>query len=344
MFTHLDQKNNPTMVDVSDKKTTHRMASAQALIQLPESMRPYFVGDELVLKKGPVFQTAIIAGTMAVKRTYDLIPFCHQIPIESCKIDIQVDESLLVTINCRVKTTFKTGIEMEALHGASLTALTIYDMCKAISHEIILKETKLIFKTGGKQTLLGRPTYGLVLTGGKSERMGEPKALIHYKGKAHGAYIADVLSSYCDNVFLSARPHQWKGSELEAYPVIQDTIDNAGPMGGMLSAFQLHPEANWIVVACDLVHFNHQTVEKLLADFQEDVVATAFKNTDGGFPEALCALYTPKAQAVFLDAYKSDVRCPVKVLKNSKVHLIEQTAGINLANINTPEELRHVKH
>jgi cyclic pyranopterin phosphate synthase len=115
-------------------------------------------------------------------------------------------------------------------------------------------------------------------------------------------------------------------------------------MGGMLSAFQLHPDANWIVVACDLVHFNHQTVEKLLADFQEDVVATAFKNTDGGFPEALCALYTPKAQAVFLDAYKSDVRCPVKVLKNSKVHLIEQTAGINLANINTPEELRHVKH
>ena len=94
----------------------------------------------------------------------------------------------------------------------------------------------------------------------------------------------------------------------------------------------------------DLVHFNELTVEKLLANFKQDVVATAYKNKDGDFPEALCALYTPAAQEVFLDAFKSNVRCPVKVLKNSKTHLIEQEEGINLANINTKEERQHVQH
>lgn len=344
MLTHIDQNNNPTMVDVTDKKVSHRMATALSQIQLPESMRPYFMGEELTLKKGPVFQTAIIAGTMAVKRTHEMIPFCHQIPVESCKITISTDKNLLVSITCQVKTTFKTGVEMEALHGATMAALTIYDMAKAVSHEMVLKETKLIYKTGGKKTLLDRPTYGLVLTGGKSERMGEAKALIHYKGKAHAAYMADVLSQYCDEVFLSARPNQWQGTELESFAMIEDKYENAGPIGGILSALETRKDANWIVVACDLVHFNEKTIEKLLASFNDDVVATAYKNTEAGFPEALCALYTPKAHGVFLDAFKSDVRCPVKVLKNSKTHLIDQDEGINLANINTQEERKHAAH
>jgi cyclic pyranopterin phosphate synthase len=269
MLSHIDQKNNPTMVDVTDKKMSHRMACAETKIQLPELMRPYFVGQELILKKGPVFQTAIIAGTMAVKRTFEFIPFCHQIPVESCKIDISINENLLVTVTCRVKTTFKTGVEMEALHGSTIAALTIYDMCKALSHDILLKETKLLYKTGGKHTLLGRPTHGLVLTGGKSERMGEAKALINYKGKAHAGYISDILAQYCDRVFLSAQPGQWEGSELSGYPVLHDEFDHGGPINGMLSAFRHDPNANWIVVACDLIHFNHQTVEKLLSHFED---------------------------------------------------------------------------
>lgn len=344
MFTHLDQNNNPTMVDVTEKSNSIRMALAQGQIQLPESMRPFFSGQELILKKGPVFQTAIIAATMAVKRTHEMIPFCHQIPIEGCKVNISVDESLLVTVKCRVKTTYKTGVEMEALQGVSTAMLTIYDMCKAISHEMILKETKLLYKTGGKNTLLGRPTYGLILTGGKSERMGEAKALINYKGKAHAAYMHDVLKPFCDGVFLSAKENQWQGSELQNYPMILDNKENAGPIGGILSAFEKEPLANWIVVACDLVHFNSKTVEKLLANYQDDAVATVYKNREGHFPEALCALYTPAAREVFLDAYKSDVRCPVKVLKQTKIELIDQEEGINLANINTPEERRHAIH
>lgn len=344
MLTHLDSNNNPTMVDVTEKSVTIRMAKATSLVQLPEEMRPYFSGQELILKKGPVFQTAIIAGTMAVKKTHELIPFCHQIPVEGCKFEITVDEKLLVTVSCRVKTTFKTGVEMEALQGATTAALTIYDMCKALSHNIVLKETKLVQKTGGKNTYLGRPTYGLVLTGGKSERMGEAKALIHYRGKAHGAFIHEVLSKYCDDVYLSARSDQWKGTELSGYKTIADKVENGGPIAGLLSAFDHHPDANWIVVACDLIHFNEKTVEKLLANFNDKAVATSYKNREGGFPEALCALYTPAAKNVFIDAFNSDVRCAVKVLKNTTTELIDQEEGINLANINTPEERNHVAH
>lgn len=338
MLTHIDQNNNPTMVDVTGKSVSIRMAEAQTKISLPEIMKEYFVGEELVLKKGPVFQTAIIAGTMAVKRTHEMIPFCHQIPVESCKFEIKVSE-MVVTITCRVKTSFKTGVEMEALHGAMVAALTVYDMCKAVSHEMVIGETKLIAKTGGKRTILGRPTYGLVLTGGKSSRMGEPKALMNHKGKAHAEYIHDVLGKFCDEVYLSTKEKQWDGTELAKLPAIADKYD--GPIGGMLSAFEKHPEANWIVVACDLIHFNEKTVEKLLAN-ASDKVATCYKNAEKDFPEPLCTFYTPDARHIFSDAYHSNVTCPVKVLRNTPVELILQENGINLANINTPEELHAI--
>jgi cyclic pyranopterin phosphate synthase len=307
-------------------------------------MKEFVKDGELTLKKGPVFQTAIIAGTMAAKRTHEVIPFCHHIPVESCKISITMDEDLLVTIHCQVKTTFKTGVEMEALHGATVAALTIYDMCKAISHEMVIKEVKLLTKTGGKKTLLERPTYGLVLTGGKSERMKKDKATLSYKGQPHARHIYQVLNKFCDSVYLSARPHQWVGTSIEDLPTISDREENQGPIGGILAAFETHPEANWIIVACDLVHFNEETVEKLLSHYDPNVVATCFKNTEKGFPEALCSLYTPKAQAVFKDALKNDIRCPVKVLRNSEIHLIEQTGKVNLANINTTEEFEQVQN
>ena len=344
MLTHLDKKNQPTMVDVIDKKTSIRMARAQSQVQLPPAMKPYFTGEELVLKKGPVFQTAIIAGTMAVKRTHELIPFCHQIPVEGCKFEISMDDNLLITILCRVKTTFKTGVEMEALHGATVAALTIYDMCKAVSPHMTIKETKLLSKTGGKKTMLDRPTFGIVLTGGKSERMKRDKALIEYKGMPHAEYIHSLLKNYCDEVYLSARPNQWSGTSLAALPTLPDTVEGKGPIAGILSAFEKHPEANWLVVACDLVHFNQQTIEMLLSQHNPEVIATAYKNSDKGFPEPLCALYTPKARQVFSDAFKNDITCPVKVLRSTLVQLIDQTNGINLANINTTEEFAEVQH
>ena len=150
MLSHIDKKNQPTMVDVSDKAVTERTACATASVFLPPEVRAVVVDDDIASKKGPVFQTAIIAGTMAAKRTHELIPFCHPLGLESCKIDIQLQEDSAV-IECRVRIQHKTGVEMEALTGASVAALTIYDMCKALSHEIEIREVCLQSKTGGKQ-------------------------------------------------------------------------------------------------------------------------------------------------------------------------------------------------
>ena len=150
-FTHIDpQTGNPAMVDVSNKKITHRTARAQTIVVLGEEIMRKMSGDEIHTKKGPVFQTAIIAGTMAAKKTGDLIPLCHPLPIENCRVEIHVNDRQEVVIDCTAVITSKTGVEMEALTGASVAALTIYDMCKAFSHDIVIRETKLMEKTGGK--------------------------------------------------------------------------------------------------------------------------------------------------------------------------------------------------
>lgn len=142
------------MVDVSAKKITERIAQAQAIIQLPKEVLEALDGNELMTKKGPVFQTAIIAGVMAAKKTHELIPLCHPLSLEDIQLKIAIQKDQAV-INSIVKVTAKTGAEMEALTAASVAALTIYDMCKALSHHIIIKEVKLISKTGGKTDFKG---------------------------------------------------------------------------------------------------------------------------------------------------------------------------------------------
>jgi cyclic pyranopterin phosphate synthase len=149
-LSHIDDGNRPTMVDVSDKTTTRREAHAQSVVELPEAVLAALDGDEIKSKKGPVFATAVIAGVMAAKKTHELIPFCHPLGLEDCNIEIAVEDGKAV-IDCRCRVTHKTGVEMEALTGASVAALTIYDMCKALSHDIVIGETRLMMKTGGKQ-------------------------------------------------------------------------------------------------------------------------------------------------------------------------------------------------
>lgn len=148
-FTHLDKKNNPQMVDVSDKGVTKRTAKAQAIIEVGEAIISQLEGGDIKTKKGPVFHTAIIAGTMGAKKTHELIPFCHPLGLEDCKINIKVVDHDII-INTEATVTGKTGVEMEALTAVSVTALTVYDMCKALSHEMIIKEIRLLEKTGGK--------------------------------------------------------------------------------------------------------------------------------------------------------------------------------------------------
>ena len=152
-FSHLNKKNNPKMVNVSDKRITKRTAIAKASMFLGKEVISHFMNDELITKKGPVFQTAIIAGIQAVKKTAELIPMCHPLLINGVDIDINIVDDEHIEVFCKVIIEGKTGVEMEALTGANITCLTIYDMCKSISQEMIIKEVKLLEKTGGKSDI-----------------------------------------------------------------------------------------------------------------------------------------------------------------------------------------------
>ena len=155
-FTHIDAQNHPTMVDVGGKAVTKRTATAQTLVRFPSQVAAALRAQDFSTAKGPVFHTAIVAGVMAAKRTHELIPFCHPLGIENCKItiDMQGDDAL---VHCTVSVHHKTGVEMEALTGASIAALTIYDMCKALSHDIVIAATQLIEKRGGKSDIAPAP-------------------------------------------------------------------------------------------------------------------------------------------------------------------------------------------
>ncbi len=149
-LSHIDAQNRPTMVDVSEKQATDRTARARSRVRLPQEIAAHISGDEITTRKGPVFATAIIAGVMAAKKTHELIPFCHPLGLSNCRIDIELQDQDVV-IDCFCKVHHKTGVEMEALTGASVAALTVYDMLKAMSHDIVISETQLVSKTGGKQ-------------------------------------------------------------------------------------------------------------------------------------------------------------------------------------------------
>jgi cyclic pyranopterin phosphate synthase len=150
-LSHVDPSGRPRMVDVGPKRATHRIATAQAIVRFPAAVASALRKQDLRTAKGSIVDTAIIAGTMAAKRTHELIPFCHPLAIERCAFEIGFVEQSALQIRCTVAVTHKTGVEMEALMGASVAALTVYDMCKALSHEIAIGEVRLLEKSGGKR-------------------------------------------------------------------------------------------------------------------------------------------------------------------------------------------------
>jgi cyclic pyranopterin monophosphate synthase len=155
MFSHLDAQNRPQMVGVGDKPVTHRTAHAVAVVALPPALAGLLLDGEIQSPKGPLFQTAILAGVMGAKKTSELIPLCHPLPLEDCKIEIEASATngaTEVTIHCRVQTHARTGVEMEALTGATVAALALYDMGKSVSHGIEIKNVRLLEKTGGSAT------------------------------------------------------------------------------------------------------------------------------------------------------------------------------------------------
>lgn len=152
MFSHLDAQNRPAMVNVGEKAVTKRTAHAVAVVTLPDALAALLREGEIATKKGPIFHTAIVAGVMGAKKTSELIPLCHPLALEDCQIEVKPDpERGEIALHCRVETTAKTGVEMEALTGATVAALTFYDMAKAVTHGIVIKEVRLLEKTGGKQ-------------------------------------------------------------------------------------------------------------------------------------------------------------------------------------------------
>jgi len=138
------------MVDVGEKEVTERIAAAEARIRLPRNVAAALRRAGHRTKKGPVFDTAIIAGVMAAKRTHELIPFCHPLALERCTVEIEPAPGGL-RIVCTVAVHHKTGVEMEALTGAAAAALTVYDMCKALSHDIEIASIRLLAKSGGRR-------------------------------------------------------------------------------------------------------------------------------------------------------------------------------------------------
>lgn len=150
-LSHLDARNRPAMVDVGGKEVTQRVAVAEALIRLPAAVARALRASGHRTRKGPVFDTAILAGVMAAKRTHELIPFCHPLPLENCQVEIEQRRAGALVVRCRVSVHHRTGVEMEALTGATVAALTVYDMCKALSHDIEIKSVRLLSKSGGRR-------------------------------------------------------------------------------------------------------------------------------------------------------------------------------------------------
>jgi cyclic pyranopterin phosphate synthase len=147
-LTHLDEKGRAKMVDVSSKDVTFRRAKAEGRVRmLPETLSRIFEGD---LPKGDVLSVARIAGVMAAKRTSELIPLCHPLPIESVEVTFDKESDGVLRIECAIGVTAKTGAEMEALTGVAVAGLTVYDMCKAVDRGMQIDEVRLLEKSGGK--------------------------------------------------------------------------------------------------------------------------------------------------------------------------------------------------
>ncbi|MEL7625237.1 MAG: cyclic pyranopterin monophosphate synthase MoaC [Anaerolineaceae bacterium] len=147
-LTHVDEEGRAIMVDISQKSVTERVAVASGVVKMqPETLQLIRSGE---VKKGDVLAVARVAGIMAAKKTSDLIPLCHPLPLTSVKIDFQFDDESTVKIIAETKTTYNTGVEMEALTAVSVAALTIYDMCKAVDRAMIIGEIKLERKSGGR--------------------------------------------------------------------------------------------------------------------------------------------------------------------------------------------------
>ena len=183
--------------------------------------------------------------------------------------------------------------------------------------------------------------YGLVLTGGKSTRMKQDKAGLDFHGKKQSSFGYELLSNFCEKVFLSNRSEQSQEEGQKGFPQIHDKplYLNSGPIAGILSAMQEYPQVGWLILACDLPFINQSTIDYLLQHRNPEKHATAFLSAHDGLPEPLCAIYEPHAQRDLLAYYREGKSCPRKFLIHSQVELLKLPDKMALDNINLPEEL-----
>lgn len=184
------------------------------------------------------------------------------------------------------------------------------------------------------------PLYGLVLAGGKSQRMGQDKGLIDYHGQPQREFLAEQLSTVCKEVFFSLRPEQEAPANSK---VIRDSISGLGPFGAILSAFREHPDAAWLVVACDLPLLNKSGLQFLVNKRNASKVATAYHNPATGWPDPLVTIWEPRSYQVLLQFLFQGYSCPRKVLINSDITVIDAVDPQILLNANSPEERQQVK-
>lgn len=183
---------------------------------------------------------------------------------------------------------------------------------------------------------------GLVLAGGKSERMGFDKGSVNWHGKEQRYHVADMLKPFCKEVFISCRQDQQQGMN-GLYQYLTDTFTGLGPYGGILSALREQPDSAWLVVACDLPLVNDETLQYLIANRNSASIATAYQSAFDGFPEPLITIWEPKSYPVLLSFLAQGYSCPRKVLINSDITLLNAPDPKALTNVNTPDELEKVK-
>lgn len=184
-----------------------------------------------------------------------------------------------------------------------------------------------------------RPVFGLVLAGGKSKRMGQDKALLDREGQSQLAYIAELAGAHVDRVFISTRPDQEADPERSRFEQVIDHYSDMGPLAGILSAMDDHPDADWLVLACDLPNISDETLQHMLDKRSRTHPFTAYISSHDGLPEPLCAVYRAVGKSILQQFADDGIHCPRKILIRSDTHLIKQLDPSSLDNVNTPEDL-----
>ncbi|MBF0206961.1 MAG: NTP transferase domain-containing protein [Oligoflexia bacterium] len=368
------------MIDVGEKKVSRRWALARCLVNLPEEVLTKLRVEkdscgkviELFAPKGPIFNTAIIAGTMALKRTAELIPHCHQIQLDGCRIEISLLGSSL-QVECSANSFAKTGVEMEALLGATVAGLTVYDMCKSFSHNIVLSQVSLLEKRGGKSDVVSS-FAALILAGGRSKRMGKDKALINYfqKGsqlerlggmlKEAGLEVFLSCSNLSERALFERAPNDdpyskftqiWDLDEQEGQTISSNYSIMEGPLRALISGLKklglgMGPHQGIqgvLVTAIDLPYVQRDLINYLIMHYDPSMLVTAFVNPERGWSEPLFAIYRRdfllEVQQLLAEG---KVLCPRKLLailqEQGKVRALALPQGMeqSLTNVNTPEE------